>query len=724
MLLLTGSASAQWTVEYQREKTDTYYGIAFPSATVGYICGAGGSILKTIDGGSTWVPQTSPVPDSFFDVFFLDVDNGWIVGDNGVIVYTTDGGANWYEHAQSGALTTADLNTVYFVDSYGWTGGDSEDIFRTTDGGTTWYLAEALPSSSEVEGISFVDTLIGYAAVDGDGVIYSTDGGLNWTDATTNFGPFSYSKAPDVEEIFTIDDTTAVATGWGSMVGYQPMVILVSYDAGVTWNCPDITYPWNTYCYGYGIDMFDDGEMIIIGGGGGFAAANVHSSDLTNWYRTPEFYGANLRDCAVIPGTNTVMAVGDDGLIATSTNRGLDWSYNYDPSFGFRGVTAFTNAGTTTLAVGGNGMFMKKEAASPWTQPKLVSPNGFAPTFHDIAYAGGKIYASGTYDYFAVSDDMGATWTELYTVTSLYDGIYGMSWHNDTTAVLVGELNRDDVVYITTDGGVTRTTIWHNVFGEQFNDVHFANGQDRFGVIGAENNGLFYTIDGGLNWTQGTEDIGDSAEDIDAVFMPDLFTAWGVGTDGLIVKSEDGGANWLQQPTWQVDLDYNDVHFNNLNGHGWIVGQDQIARMSVDGGVTWVDMAPVLELPTDDVYSVYLNKETNKLYIGGAQAMIQYWDNAPTDSDTPISLPFALNQNYPNPFNPSTTISFTLDRDGFVSLNVYDVAGRAVATILNKEMTAGSYDIGFNANGLSSGVYFYKLKTAEKEMTRKMILLR
>jgi hypothetical protein len=166
-----------------------------------------------------------------------------------------------------------------------------------------------------------------------------------------------------------------------------------------------------------------------------------------------------------------------------------------------------------------------------------------------------------------------------------------------------------------------------------------------------------------------------------------------------------------------------DVFFNTLNGHGYIAGYDQTARESVDGGVTWTDMAPVLETPSDDIYSIYLNSSTNKLYIGCYQAMIQYWDNSPT-GDTPMSLPFVLNQNYPNPFNPSTTISFSLDRDGFVSLNVYDVAGRVVATILNKEMSAGSYDVGFNAKGLSSGVYFYKLRTADQEMTRKMILLR
>jgi len=166
-----------------------------------------------------------------------------------------------------------------------------------------------------------------------------------------------------------------------------------------------------------------------------------------------------------------------------------------------------------------------------------------------------------------------------------------------------------------------------------------------------------------------------------------------------------------------------DVHFNTLNGHGYIAGNDQTAMQSKDGGVTWVSMAPVLGSPTDDINAIYLNGETNKLYIGCDQTMIQYWDNSPT-GDTPMSLPFVLNQNYPNPFNPSTTISFTLDRDGFVSLNVYDVAGRTVATVLNKSMTAGSYDVGFNASGLSSGVYFYKLKTADQEMTKKMILLR
>jgi len=314
---------------------------------------------------------------------------------------------------------------------------------------------------------------------------------------------------------------------------------------------------------------------------------------------------------------------------------------------------------------------MKKEASSDWTLPKVISPDGYAPNFKDIACIEGVIYVSAAYDYLAKSTDGGATWTEMYTVTGLADGIYGMSWFDALNGVLVGERAGEDVIYTTDDGGVTRTEIWWNVFSAQFNCVHFARGQARTGVIGADNIAFYYTVDGGVTWTQGTEDIVSTSNDIEKIFMVDGATAWAVGDNGTIAKTTNGGVDWLQQPSWTTSIELTDVHFNTLNGHGFIAGNDQTAMQTKDGGVTWVSMAPVLEGPSDDINAIYLNGETHKLYIGCDQTMIQYWDNSPT-GDTPMSLPFALNQNYPNPFNPSTTISFTLDRDGFVSLNVYD----------------------------------------------------
>ncbi|CAF3842740.1 unnamed protein product, partial [Rotaria sp. Silwood1] len=87
-----------------------------------------------------------------------------------------------------------------------------------------------------------------------------------------------------------------------------------------------------------------------------------------------------------------------------------------------------------------------------------------------------------------------------------------------------------------------------------------------------------------------------------------------------------------------------------------------------------------------------------------------------TGLGTPISLipeKFELNQNYPNPFNPTTKINFSLPKSAFVTLKVYDMLGKEVAQLVNQELTANNYSFDFNAAALSSGVYFYKLESAE-----------
>ncbi len=85
---------------------------------------------------------------------------------------------------------------------------------------------------------------------------------------------------------------------------------------------------------------------------------------------------------------------------------------------------------------------------------------------------------------------------------------------------------------------------------------------------------------------------------------------------------------------------------------------------------------------------------------------------------------FSLAQNYPNPFNPSTVISYEIPKDGLVSLKVFDIIGREVSTLVNKYQTAGSYNVTFNAYNLSSGIYFYQLKSGSYNSIRKLILLK
>ena len=95
---------------------------------------------------------------------------------------------------------------------------------------------------------------------------------------------------------------------------------------------------------------------------------------------------------------------------------------------------------------------------------------------------------------------------------------------------------------------------------------------------------------------------------------------------------------------------------------------------------------------------------------------------------------FALVQNFPNPFNPSTTLKYEIPKESYVTLKVYDILGREVATLVNKQQKAGYYEVQFSTGGgyvyggtaytLTSGVYFYRIKAEEFTDTKKMILLR
>ena len=85
---------------------------------------------------------------------------------------------------------------------------------------------------------------------------------------------------------------------------------------------------------------------------------------------------------------------------------------------------------------------------------------------------------------------------------------------------------------------------------------------------------------------------------------------------------------------------------------------------------------------------------------------------------------FSLDQNYPNPFNPSTKINFTTEQSGNVSLIIYNVLGQQIRTLVNGFMEAGQHSIEFNAGGLQSGLYFYKLESSGLNQVKKMTLLK
>ena len=109
-------------------------------------------------------------------------------------------------------------------------------------------------------------------------------------------------------------------------------------------------------------------------------------------------------------------------------------------------------------------------------------------------------------------------------------------------------------------------------------------------------------------------------------------------------------------------------------------------------------------------------------------------DNFAVYSDTTVvsvedeisNLPgeFYLSQNYPNPFNPTTIIKFTISELRFTILKIYDVLGNEVETLINEDKEAGIYEVEFDATGIPSGIYFYRLTTGGFTATKKMIILK
>ncbi len=177
-------------------------------------------------------------------------------------------------------------------------------------------------------------------------------------------------------------------------------------------------------------------------------------------------------------------------------------------------------------------------------------------------------------------------------------------------------------------------------------------------------------------------------------------------------------------------------------GAGWPGGPDPAdRRVFVSSGPFYfavgdtqeVVYAIIMARGSDNINSVKVLKDkakavTNFYYLGILSNV--------KDNKT-VLVKFYLYQNYPNPFNPSTTIKYSIPtppvsspllkgrtKEGFVTLKVYDILGREVTTLVNEEKPAGNYQVTFDGSKLSSGVYFYQLKTGTNNSTKKLLLVK
>ena len=193
---------------------------------------------------------------------------------------------------------------------------------------------------------------------------------------------------------------------------------------------------------------------------------------------------------------------------------------------------------------------------------------------------------------------------------------------------------------------------------------------------------------------------------------------------------------WMASPRVIMNGSSYEMLYSAFDGSnvriGYATSEDGLAWTKFDGN-------PVLSQGSFGAWdsnflfvgTVILSESTYEMWYGGFNGGIWKIGYATSilgqvsvqSSENPIET-FNLSQNFPNPFNPETKIEYTLAKPGEAILTIYNIHGGQVARFVNGKQNAGNYEVSWNASGMASGIYFYRLQAGEFVQTRKMVLLK
>jgi len=402
--------------------------------------------------------------------------------------------------------------------------------------------------------------------------------------------------------------------------------------------------------------------------------------------------------------------------------------------------------------------FTYSQSNSQWIQ--LNTGNGF--NIFDFSFPNAQSgYICGYGGLFKKTTTGGANWIDLSFPTTQHD-LNAVYFFNVNTGLLA---STNDTIYRTTNG----TQNWSNRIPVGFHvlDFHFL---DSLNGYASGNNRFARTTNGGLNWTVST--IQSSGQ----IYFININTGWTVSYPGAgsssILKTTDGGTTWQTQYTTTNFRIIYDVFFVNENT-GYTSGYRHSILKTTNGGVNWVSQLD--EASAQGLYSIYFINEntgwtvgdyysstntstyyttnggtnwvnTNGIatggrlnrvkinnspvgYIAGQNQRIYRTTNTGGLTDIKIAggiIPgeYKLFQNYPNPFNPVTKIGFNLPENSNVKLSVYNINGKLVDQPVNQNLDAGKYELSWNAEKLSSGVYFYRIETGKFTDTKRLLFVK
>lgn len=296
----------------------------------------------------------------------------------------------------------------------------------------------------------------------------------------------------------------------------------------------------------------------------------------------------------------------------------------------------------------------------------------------NIGYISGGLYANEPGKFFKTTNG-GMNW--ILIETGIPHSLLSQKFINEST----GFIGSDNGIYKTTDGGISWQIVhqyYSNVYCIKFINPNtgFACGGNYSGEPNNINKNRFIvkTIDNGNTWNFIYKDTLDAVLSELIINNENIIYGCGGFQSGYIIKTYNGGTNWITDLT---TLSGSFSGITNFNLKGFVVG--------ANGTI----------LKKDNIVSV-------------------------TQISTVVPSSINLDQNYPNPFNPTTTINFDIPKQSFVSLKVYDMTGKEVQSLFEGVKQAGTYQVKFDGQNLNSGVYFYKLMSDGASITKSMVLVK
>jgi len=327
------------------------------------------------------------------------------------------------------------------------------------------------------------------------------------------------------------------------------------------------------------------------------------------------------------------------------------------------------------------------------------------------------VYVCGWFETIIKTTDGGNSWIEIRNGPDGQGHSYNAICFVNENTGWVG--SPAFTVLKTTNGGLSFDSV--NT-GWGVNDFYFKNALTGiFCIDGA----VFKTTNGGINWFNTNLPFDGAFSQFKKLGKYNNQYIWAIGNDTRVFRSTDFCESWELLDTIENNQpNVRGVCFINKYT-GYAGGDFGKLYKTTDGGYSWRRE----NTGTDPRYfgSIFFTNDSTGFICGGAGRLI-YTEHGGMTSVNQISstIPdnFELKQNYPNPFNSQTNIEFSIREKDYYTLEIFNSLGQKIETVFAGFKTVGIYRINYNANLLSSGVYYYKLSSDEKNITKPFLLIK